>query len=58
MQHERERDRSMSIHAYAATTEEQEEELVTAGSCVTASQINEPVLDIVPVQSVWEYWEK
>ena len=46
----------MAIRAHAAATE-QEQELVTAGPCVAGSEINEPVLDIVPVESVREYWE-
>jgi hypothetical protein len=49
-----ERERSMAIRAHART---EEQELVTAGPCVAGSEINEPVLDIVPVESVREYWE-
>jgi hypothetical protein len=49
-----ERERSMAIRAHAAT---EEQELVSAGPRVAGSEINEPVLDIVPVQSVREYWE-
>ena len=44
----------MVIRAHAAT---EEQELVSAGPRVAGSEINEPVLDIVPVQSVREYWE-
>jgi hypothetical protein len=48
------RERSMAIRAHAQT---EEQDLVTAGPCVAGSEINEPVLDIIPVESVREYWE-
>ena len=49
----------MVIHTHADATEEQEDKLMTvvSGVAAGASQNNELDLDILSVESVWEYWE-